>query len=647
VTTTLEASDQPRRPGSATPGTLDAAEEALQVRGDLATARAAFREAFDQAQRDRDPQRMARAALGLGGLWVQERRSAADAASVESRQRLALSCLDPGSAMALRLRIRLAAEADYRCGRGARVTRLLAEARARGDEPLALAEALNLAQHCLLGPVHSSTRIEMADELLRVAASTHRPVDTVLGLLWRAAGLFLSGSREAERAYADLLSHAAVNGNLAASAVAQAMRAMLRIRAGELRDAESLAEDCARAGAAAGLADWMCWYTAQLYSIRWFQGRVGELADTVATIVNSPSVSVADHSLAAFGAVASAAAGQRRQARGALARLVGRDLADLPVSASWLVTIACVIEAAALLDDSAVASRAYGLLQPFAHLPLMPGIGVSCLGSAEHPLGVACLVTGDVEQAAQHFRAAVADNCALGHWPAATLSRHLLAQALSARGAPGDAKAAADLSIESAAEAAELGIRLPPQAGRRGRLPGSAPVCRRWGRGWRIEFRGRAALVDDMVGLRHLAALIANPGVSIRAVDLTKPDLHTSISRPAPQPILDQEALHQYRARLRVLPGKIADAERRDDAGRLDLLRTEREWLLREIGSSTGLGGHSRPFADEAERARIAVHKAIRRALDRVAAADAVIGAELRTGIETGRECCYRPVGGH
>jgi tetratricopeptide (TPR) repeat protein len=620
---------------------LNLGERALHVDGDLVTAREAFGRAYDQAERDRDPDAMARAALGLGGMWVHERRSAVPAAKAEARQRQALAELDAGSPLALRLRIRLAAEADYRAGRATEVLRLLDEARSVG-EPRALAEALSLTHHCLLGPEYAQTRIALTDELLRVGGSTGRPSDTVMGLVWRAVDLFLVADRNAERAYAELAGHDAAKRNAAAAFVITAMRVMLTIRAGRLVDAEALAETCARAGAAAGDADWTGWYAAQLLTVQWFQGRLGELLDTVSTVVNSPTLSAVDHSFVAVQALAYAAAGQTRPARGALARLTGGGLDELPSSGSWLAAMTAVIEAASLLDDRDAAGRAYDLLLPYGHLPVMASLGVACLGSAQQPLGTACLVTGDLERAVEHFEAAVAHNSALGHWPATILSRCRLAQALAMRGAPGDARSAAGLRAEAAAEAAELGMRLPESTSRWAKAKSYVPLWTRRGRQWRIELRGRSAVVEDMVGVRHLATLAAHPGVDIPAVDLAEPE-RTAEAGPVAQPVLDNEALRRYRTRLRELAEQLDAAEEHGDAGRLETLRDERDWLVREVRTGTGLGGRPRRFTDNPERARIAVGKAIRRALAHITAADAVIGEELRACVETGTRCCYRP----
>jgi hypothetical protein len=56
-----------------------------------------------------------------------------------------------------------------------------------------------------------------------------------------------------------------------------------------------------------------------------------------------------------------------------------------------------------------------------------------------------------------------------------------------------------------------------------------------------------------------------------------------------------------------------------------------------------GLSGRPRSFPDDPERARVAVGKAIRRALTRITASDSVIGEHLRQAIRTGARCSYWP----
>ncbi len=83
-----------------------------------------------------------------------------------------------------------------------------------------------------------------------------------------------------------------------------------------------------------------------------------------------------------------------------------------------------------------------------------------------------------------------------------------------------------------------------------------------------------------------------------------------------------------------------------DDAvepARIQRLRAELDALLDELRRGTGMGGRSRDFPDAGERARTAVQKAIRRAVDDIAAAEPYIGALLRTAVTTGTACAYAP----
>ena len=47
-------------------------------------------------------------------------------------------------------------------------------------------------------------------------------------------------------------------------------------------------------------------------------------------------------------------------------------------------------------------------------------------------------------------------------------------------------------------------------------------------------------------------------------------------------------------------------------------------------------------FADEAERARVAVHKAIKRAVAMITEAEPVLGREIGSRVVTGTRCVYR-----
>jgi TPR repeat protein len=675
------------------------------VDGDLLASRQNFERAYQLAERAADVRAMALAALGLAGLWVSERRTLTGAVQQEARLEHVLSLLDPHSSLALRIRTRLAGEADYLHGGHEAILAALQEARAAAD-PEVLAEALSMAHHCLLGPDHVRRRRELAVELIKTSFRTERRSDLLMGLLWQTVDSYSEGNPHAGRHLGELRDQLEQQNHLAVAFVVSAIDVMLAIRAGRLAEAESLAHGCAASGALAGDIDHGWWSGAQLVTIRWYQGRLGELLPALHEQVHSPDLSAVDNSAVAALAVAAALSGDLRTAASSLEALCGDDLAGLPRSSSWLVTMDGVVEAAYLLGHADVAEQAYDLLSPYASLPMVGGLGITCFGSAHHALGVASLTSGHLDRAVDHLRAAVQHNLALAHWPAVVASRQRLAQAYRLRGQPADTDAALSELDTAATEAAALGIPVPdghpdpvegsrpdpvpgsrrdPISGsRRDPVPGSRPdpvpgsrrdpvpgsrrdpvpgsrrdpvpgsrrdepqgpfvECRRVGRKWRLTWQDRSALVEDSIGMAHLAVLVANPRQEIPAADLAAglAALSAAGEGGSAHPVLDQAAIAEYRDRLRRLDAEL-DRLEPGDPQRGSVVQAERDWLVAQLASASGFGGRVRSFPDQGERARVAVGKAIRRALARITEADATLGDHLRQTVHTGVRCSYWP----
>lgn len=600
---------------------LACAIKTLEVDGNLLDSRCWFEAAYLESERTGDKQAMARAALGLCGLWVHEHRTAVTSSLIQARLRQSLALVDPASTLALRLRIRDASEADYRQGEHARVLAALDQARAAQD-PVALIEALSQAHHCLLGPDHGAKRQALADEMAGAAAKSGYQGHLLMALLWQVVDLFLAGDSRVERRLSELRAHLDDHDHLAVSYVRSAIDVMLAIRAGRLAEAERLATECLKLGRKAGDLDADGWFGAQFVAIRWYQGRLPELLPELTELASSPTLSAVDHSFTAARAVAAAQAGDYLAAASALAAVRGRSLAELPRSSSWLVTMYGVVEAAHLLSDATAAAEAYELLRPFADLPMMASLAVACFGSVHHALGVALMTTGDLDGALNHLSDGLCRNFALGHWPAVNVSRLRFAEALERRAGPRDLAMAEDLRGRAAKLAGTLGLGPP--------TPADPVRCARHGVRWRFELGSRSVLVGHSVGMLHLAVLIANPNAEIAAIDLVAGLESVNRAMPAQQ-MLDRTAVRQYRQRLAKLRDE-QDAE------------VERDWLLRELDSASRPGRRPRAFADSAERARIAVGRSIRRALATIEGADAVIGAHLRAAVYTGTKCWYRPV---
>ncbi|MEV4175099.1 hypothetical protein [Nonomuraea sp. NPDC049709] len=229
-----------------------------------------------------------------------------------------------------------------------------------------------------------------------------------------------------------------------------------------------------------------------------------------------------------------------------------------------------------------------------------------------------------------------------------------------------DTLAAGDhLAVRLAMEA--IGVRLAAQAGR---LPATGPAVEDGPAGetaqagcgverapaggtvqvepavmgcrWRISFGGRAALVDDGLGMRSLAVLIANPGRAMDAVDLAaRPPLPDEPARgggASSLPPPDDRASHLYREHLSWLQAEIDDLESAGVTWRTAACRAEHDRLAATFAAAAR--GDTRPAADQ-ELVGIAVGRAIQRTLTRIA--DPVIAGELRATVRIGARCSYRP----
>jgi hypothetical protein len=318
------------------------------------------------------------------------------------------------------------------------------------------------------------------------------------------------------------------------------------------------------------------------------------------------------------------AAGDVRQVEAALARLSGS-----PTDLYWGV------EVAAVLGERDFAASAYDALLLYADLPMTAPLDAVCFGSAQQALGVAAVALGDYPRAIDHLTAAVRANLALGHWPALVLTRARLARCWLLH------------DPRHGAERARRELRLATRdaAGRPFNLPewqtsADQLLVRRHGPRWELVLGRRRITVDDTRGVRYLAVLNANPGRSIRAADLAAagPDTSGPGSSPGPasaQPVLDEAAVRAYRERL---------ARLRSEAEPGTAPSFEMEWLRSSLAAASGPGGRRRAFADHDERARIAVGKAIRRAIDQVTRIDPEVGGYLRAVVRTGVRCVFEPL---
>jgi tetratricopeptide (TPR) repeat protein len=620
---------------------LAEAWHALRIEGDLNRSRSLFEGAARSAEASGDAEALGEAAVGVGGLWLHEQRSPVAQALADGWRRAALDELDSTSTLAMRLRVRAAAEADYTSGSSDTVLAELEEVNRCGDR-VAIAEALHLTLHCLLGPESTELRMRLAERLLGVAGATGNPFHALTGLMWRTTNLLLIGDPHADRALSLLRAELEKHPNLALAYVVSAIDAMLAIRAGTFERAEQLAGESADLGRRAGDLDVLGWYGAHLVTIRFFQGRGDELLPMLRELVASPELSEPNDAFLGALATSASMSGDRWAAATALSRLRRPSLAQLRHNSIWLITLFGTVQAAHMLGDTEVAAEAYELLAPYSELPTTGSLAITCMGSTHYTLGVAASTLGRWDAAVTHFKQAMVANEALGHRPAYVLSEAALAGSLAHIGSADDASCHLDRARSAAAALGMDAWCSTWQAVEPAR--DVRPVCTRQGARWVLTLTGHRVTLDDSLGVHYLARLLDHPGTEISALELVQQQpLEAGSTGHVEQDLLDEEAKRSYRERITALQEQIDDAERDDDPVAAEIARSELDWMLSELGRATGLAGRTRTFPTDAERARSSVQKAIRRALTRIGRADPEVATFLEGAIVTGSRCVYLP----
>jgi hypothetical protein len=106
--------------------------------------------------------------------------------------------------------------------------------------------------------------------------------------------------------------------------------------------------------------------------------------------------------------------------------------------------------------------------------------------------------------------------------------------------------------------------------------------------------------------------------------------------------MLDDQARDAYKRRLEEIDADLEEARALGDLGRASQAEAERTFLLRELSRAFGLGGRSRKAHATSERARVAVTRALRSAIERVSEHHGALGDHLDQAVRTGTHCSYR-----
>jgi eukaryotic-like serine/threonine-protein kinase len=420
--------------------------------GELAAARETCDAAAAIARRLGDAQQLARAALGFGGRYY-------DVGTVDeplvALLEEALAALPPGDGpVRARLLARLA-DAQHFSSEERSValsSEAIAMARRLGDRD-ALIHALAGRHTALLHCDHIAERLEVGEEWLTLATAAEHGDVRAQALHWRIFDLMELGDMDAARRHhAELVELAERLRQPLYRHFAAAWEAKWLEMAGRFEDAKLKADasyDLARRAQAAYAESN---YAGQLFGLARDRGRLGRLLPSVQPLIgDNPRLGVWRAGLV----LAHLEAGEEELARAELAGMAKDDFGGVPRDLFWLGGMCLLAEAAAALGDDPASRALLRLLTPHAELNAQIGLAMY-VGPVRRFLGLLAAQLGEVEDAREHFEAALHASTAMG---AATAEAHVqcdLGALLLAYGEAADHAAAVDLLRRSRSAAAAL-----------------------------------------------------------------------------------------------------------------------------------------------------------------------------------------------
>ena len=533
-------------------------------------------------------------------------------------------------------------------------------ARQSGD-PGALAAALGARQHVLWGTQDPGDALAGASEIVAVARAAGDPGRELDGHVLRLTHLLeLCDGPAARRELAQIERLAEVLRQPLARLVACSRHSTLASLDGDFPLAVSQARLAGDIGKQASLPDAEAVLWGQLFAA-WLETELPDADEEQMEQILRGLVARSHLSTAHAAALVliEAEHGAWDQARGRFGELATAGVAEMRPDMVYVWALALLAHGCCMLGSRQHAMHLYQALLPFADRAAVAAGAVMCAGSVSRYLGGLAALSGDIAAAEEHFQAAIAHHRRLGARPLLARTLHEYAQLLSARAAGSDRTRASEALAEARAIAGECGMTKLAAilAGQQAATAGPVMLEREGGY-WAVRHASTVARLPDSLGLRYLDLLIRNPDRELAALDIiqlasAQPASTASAGAEPPGPaqhpvtataaddVLDARALAEYRRRLAELDDDLAEAERWNDTERASLVRTERDFLIRELASATGIHGRQRRLGSESERARVNVTRAIRSAIARIQTHNPDAAKHLDQSVKTGTYCSY------
>jgi len=611
---------------------------ALAAAGDLPESRTVYEHAAQLARARGWPERLGRAALGVGSGTGSFEVAPFDHAQIELVEE-ALTVLAPGALRArllAQLSVALSLNGDH--DRRRDLSMQAAEMARDSDDPAALGYALASLCDVLAAADHGAERVAITAEIVACAARAGDTQLELLGRRHRVVALLETGrTDEVDLEIAAFAKRAEALQQPLYQWYAPLWRGMRAAMSGRIDAATGLCQQAATAGSAAHSENAEMLSGSQRIFLRCECGDPDPAVEFCVDIAARwPEYVVMARPPLAY---AAAHAGDADLARQTLAQVSVEEYDRDASGSEWLPMLATLAEAVSLTADVRLAEPLYRTLLPFRSLHAVDGIGDFDFGVVERHLGLLAGLLGDLDGARAHFAAALAAHESIG------------AELLAARTELDAGRVLDDDAMRRAARSRYAAIGVPgphleldaaPLLGDTGTGTGTGDnVFRRDGDTWLVGLVGAATRVRHTKGMSDLARLLRQPGIEVHVLDLVTEG--ATVISAAPGEVIDADASRQYKARLVTLETELDEADSHNDIERSTRLHAERDALVTELSAAYGLGGRARRTGDNAERARSAVTQRIREAIARIDAHDPALGQHLRHSVTTGIFCAYRP----
>jgi class 3 adenylate cyclase/tetratricopeptide (TPR) repeat protein len=399
-----------------------------------------------------DADRLCHAVLANSRGWVTSHAGAVDSERVLALEAAAgaLPDDDPRRAQVL---AQLASELYY-AGDPGRCRRLAGEAldiaRGAGD-PAALAGTLFYAIRAVGAPDTLQQRLRLSDELVELVQSLDDPRLRFFAAARRIGVGLQAGDRS--RVESGLATIRGLEASVPQPSIAWTrlmQESTLALMRGDLQASEQWAIQAFEDGTASDQPDAAMMFGGQLYYLRSFQGRLGELVEQIVQFAGEPDSLPTWRAGAALALIESGREDEARELA------LAEDFQSVRWDDTWPMAMIHWADACSRVRVLDRAGELYELLTPFSG-QLASAAGLAVAGSTDWALGTLAATLEHHEEAEGHFAAAVEIETTLGA-PLLLARTHVgWARALIARGRSQDLERAQPMLCQAEDTAGRLG----------------------------------------------------------------------------------------------------------------------------------------------------------------------------------------------